>query len=188
MNYKIETIEGIGKVMGDKLRASGVADTSALLAKTSKPKDREALAAKTGISGKLILKFANRADLMRVNGVGEEYADLLEAAGVDTVPELAQRKAQNLFDALTNDPALHFSMRLDEGDMQFVHNHTMLHDRTAFEDWSDPAQRRYLLRLWLAVPGARALPPVFAQRYGSLTVGDRGGIVVPGMQPTVEMA
>ena len=100
MNYKIETIEGVGKVMGDKLRASGVADTAALLAKTSKPKDREALAAKTGISGKLILKFANRADLMRVNGVGEEYADLLEAAGVDTVPELAQRNAQNLFDAL----------------------------------------------------------------------------------------
>ena len=101
MNYKIETIEGIGKVMGDKLRASGIADTAALLAKTSKPKDREALAAKTGISGKLILKFTNRADLMRVNGVGEEYTDLLEAAGVDTVPELAQRKAQNLFDALT---------------------------------------------------------------------------------------
>jgi len=100
MNYKIETIEGVGKVMGDKLRASGIADTAALLAKTSKPKDREALAAKTGISGKLILKFANRADLMRVNGVGEEYADLLEATGVDTVPELAQRKAQNLFDAL----------------------------------------------------------------------------------------
>ena len=99
-----------------------------------------------------------------------------------------QIEALDLFDALTNDPALHFSMRLDEGDMQFVHNHTMLHDRTAFEDWSDPAQRRYLLRLWLAVPGARALPPVFAQRYGSLTVGDRGGIVVPGMQPTVEMA
>jgi hypothetical protein len=99
-----------------------------------------------------------------------------------------QIEALDLFDALTNDPALHFSMRLDEGDMQFVHNHTMLHDRTAFEDWPDPAQRRYLLRLWLAVPGARALPPVFAQRYGSLTVGDRGGIVVPGMQPTVEMA
>ncbi len=100
MNYKIETIEGIGKVMGDKLRASGVADTAGLLAKAATPKDREALAAKTGISGKLILKFANRADLMRVSGVGEEYADLLEAAGVDTVPELAQRKAQNLFDAL----------------------------------------------------------------------------------------
>jgi predicted flap endonuclease-1-like 5' DNA nuclease len=101
MNYKIETIEGIGKVMGDKLRANGVADTAGLLAKAATPKDRATLAAKTGISGKLILKFANRADLMRVNGVGEEYADLLEAAGVDTVPELAQRNAQNLFDALT---------------------------------------------------------------------------------------
>ena len=101
MNYKIETIEGIGKVMGDKLRANGVADTASLLAKAATPKDREALAAKTDISVKLILKFANRADLMRVSGVGEEYADLLEAAGVDTVPELAQRNAQNLFDALT---------------------------------------------------------------------------------------
>jgi len=101
MNYKIETIEGIGKVMGDKLRANGVADTASLLAKTASPKDREALAAKTGISGKLVLKFANRADLMRLSGVGEEYADLLEAAGVDTAPELAQRKAENLFDALT---------------------------------------------------------------------------------------
>jgi predicted flap endonuclease-1-like 5' DNA nuclease len=100
MNDKIETIEGIGKVMGDKLRASGIADTASLLAKTATPKDRAALAEKTGISGKLILKFANRADLMRVNGVGEEYADLLEAAGVDTVPELAQRKAENLLDAL----------------------------------------------------------------------------------------
>jgi len=99
-----------------------------------------------------------------------------------------QIEALDLFDALTNDPSLHFAMRLDEGDMQFVHNHTMMHDRTAFEDWTDPAQRRYLLRLWLAVPGARALPPVFAQRYGSITIGDRGGIVVPGTRPTVEMA
>lgn len=100
MNYKIETIEGIGKVMGDKLRACGIADTAALLSKAATPKDRAALAEKTSISGKLILKFANRADLMRVNGVGEEYADLLEAAGVDTVPELAQRKADNLHAAL----------------------------------------------------------------------------------------
>ena len=90
MNYKIETIEGIGKVVGDKLRAIGIADTASLLAKTATPKDRAAVAAKSGISGKLILKFANRADLMRVNGVGEEYADLLEAAGVDTVPELSR--------------------------------------------------------------------------------------------------
>ena len=79
-------------------------------------------------------------------------------------------------------------MRLEPGDMQFVHNHTLLHDRTAFEDHAEPAERRYLLRLWLAVPGARPLPEVFRQRYGSITIGDRGGIVVPGARQTVEMA
>ncbi len=88
--------------------------------------------------------------------------------------------ALDAFDALANDPRLHLAMRLATGDMQFVHNHTLLHDRTAFEDWPEPARRRHLLRLWLACPGARALPPAFAARYGSLTVGDRGGIVVPG--------
>lgn len=90
------------------------------------------------------------------------------------------REALDLFDALAEDPALHLRMRLEPGDMQFVHNHTMLHDRTAFEDDPDPQRRRHLLRLWLAVPGARPLPPVFAQRYGSVEIGDRGGIVVPG--------
>lgn len=72
MNYKIETIAGIGKVMGDKLRANGVGDTAGLLAKAATAKDRATLAEKIGISGKLILKFANRADLMRDTGVGEE--------------------------------------------------------------------------------------------------------------------
>jgi predicted flap endonuclease-1-like 5' DNA nuclease len=100
VGYRIEEIEGIGKVYGDKLRAAGVTDTDALLAKTGTPRDRAALAAATGIGDTLVLKFANRADLMRVKGVGEEYADLLEAAGVDTVPELAQRKAANLHAAL----------------------------------------------------------------------------------------
>jgi predicted flap endonuclease-1-like 5' DNA nuclease len=98
--YPIEKIEGIGKVYGAKLRAAGIKDTGALLKACAKPKDRETLATSTGLSGKLILKWANRADLMRVKGVGEEYADLLEAAGVDTVPELAQRKADNLHAAL----------------------------------------------------------------------------------------
>jgi hypothetical protein len=79
-------------------------------------------------------------------------------------------------------------MRLAPGDMQFVHNHTMLHDRTGFEDWPDPDRRRHLLRLWLAVPGARPLPEVFRQRYGSIEIGDRGGIVVPGTVPTVTLA
>ena len=94
-------------------------------------------------------------------------------------------EALDLFDALAEDPALHMRMRLEPGDVQFVHNHTLLHDRTAFQDWPDPARRRHLLRLWLAVPGARPLPEVFAQRYGSVTVGDRGGIVVPGTVPVV---
>jgi len=98
--YPIEKIEGIGKVYGAKLRAAGIKDTGTLLKACAKPKDRETLATSTGLSGKLILKWANRADLMRVKGVGEEYADLLEAAGVDTVPELAQRKAENLHAAL----------------------------------------------------------------------------------------
>lgn len=99
-----------------------------------------------------------------------------------------QIEALDMFDSLTNDPTLNFSMRLEPGDMQFVHNHTLLHDRTAFEDHDHPDARRYLLRLWLAVPGARPLPPVFAQRYGSIEIGDRGGIVVKGAQPVVEMA
>lgn len=100
MSYPIEKIEGIGKVYGAKLRGCGLENTAALLKACAKPKDRETLAAKSGIPPKLILEFANRADLMRVKGVGEEYSDLLEVAGVDTVPELAQRNAANLFAAL----------------------------------------------------------------------------------------
>jgi hypothetical protein len=102
-------------------------------------------------------------------------------------PRLAPEtvEALDLFDALAEDPSLNLAMRLQPGDVQFVHNHTMLHDRTAFEDWPEPERRRHLLRLWLAVPGARPLPDVFAQRYGSTTIGDRGGIVVPGTRPCV---
>lgn len=100
MTYKIEDIEGIGKVFGEKLRAAGIKDTATLLARCATPKDRAALAEATGIAPGLVLKFANRADLMRVKGVGEEFSDLLEAAGVDTVPELAQRKAANLHAAI----------------------------------------------------------------------------------------
>ncbi len=87
-----------------------------------------------------------------------------------------QVAALDLFDDIANDPAFHLAMRLAPGDMQFVHNHSMLHDRTAFVDRPDTP--RHLLRLWLSVPGDRALPPVFASRFGSTTIGDRGGIVV----------
>ena len=89
------------------------------------------------------------------------------------------RQALDTFDALANDSSLHIMMRLQEGDMQFVHNHNMLHDRTAFTDWPQPSQRRHLLRLWISSPQARALPPVFAQRYGSVVPGQRGGIDLP---------
>jgi hypothetical protein len=85
-------------------------------------------------------------------------------------------EALDLLDTLSNDPALHFTMALEPGDMQFVHNHVLLHDRTAFDDWPEPARRRHLLRLWLAPDDARALPPAYAQRYGSVTPGVRGGV------------
>lgn len=86
--------------------------------------------------------------------------------------------ALDTFDELANDPNLGFTMRLAPGDMQFVYNHTMLHDRTGFEDFSEPERRRHLLRLWLACEGDRRLPAAFAARYGSIAVGDRGGIAV----------
>ena len=91
-----------------------------------------------------------------------------------------QIAALDLFDELANDPAICMQMEFAPGDMQWVHNHTMLHDRTAFEDWPEPERKRHLQRLWLAAPGARPLPQIYAQRYGQVTLGDRGGIIVPG--------
>ena len=89
----------------------------------------------------------------------------------------AHIEALDMFDTLANDPNLHFSMQLQSGDMQFVYNHSQLHDRTGFVDWPEPAQKRHLLRLWLSVPGDRPLPDCFRQRYGSVEIGKRGGIV-----------
>ncbi len=86
-------------------------------------------------------------------------------------------EALDMFDALANDPEMHFGMQLAPGDMQFVYNHAQMHDRTGFVDWPDPGKRRHLLRLWLSLPEDRALPPCFTQRYGSIEVGNRGGIV-----------
>jgi hypothetical protein len=94
--YKVEEIEGIGPVLGEKLRAAGINTVDKLLENAATKKQRQSLAEVTGISEKQILKFTNMADLFRLNGVGQEYAELLEVAGVDTVPELAQRNAANL--------------------------------------------------------------------------------------------
>jgi Taurine catabolism dioxygenase TauD, TfdA family len=96
-----------------------------------------------------------------------------------------QIEALNLFDDLANDPGLNLMMELQPGDMQFVHNHTILHDRTAFEDFPEPGRKRHLLRLWLAPPNARPLPEVFAERFGSVAPGDRGGIALAGVKPII---
>jgi predicted flap endonuclease-1-like 5' DNA nuclease len=89
-------IEGIGKVYAEKLAKVGVKTTEALLEKGAAPKGRKDLAEASGISEKLILEWVNLADLFRIKGIGEEYSDLLEEAGVDTVVELAQRVPKNL--------------------------------------------------------------------------------------------
>jgi len=92
----IVDVEGIGPAYAEKLKAKGIKTTDALLKAGASPKGREDLAAATGITEKLILAWANKADLFRVKGVGEHYSDLLEAAGVDTVVELSKRRADNL--------------------------------------------------------------------------------------------
>ena len=107
-------------------------------------------------------------------------------SGVSPLSPL-QVQALDLFDELANDPALNLQMELQPGDMQFVHNHTLLHDRTAFEDFPEPERKRHLLRLWLAPPNARPLPEVFAERFGSVTPGDRGGIAVKRSRPMVPL-
>jgi predicted flap endonuclease-1-like 5' DNA nuclease len=93
---KIEDVEGIGPAFAEKLTAAGVATTEALLERGGTTTGRDRLSEATGISERLILEWVNHADLMRIDGVGSEYADLLEAAGVDSCAELAQRNAANL--------------------------------------------------------------------------------------------
>ena len=97
---RLEIIEGIGPVYAAKLREAGIATTEALLKKGASRQGRQELAARTGLSEGQILEWVNHADLFRIKGIGPEYADLLEAAGVDTVPELAQRNPDNLYQKL----------------------------------------------------------------------------------------
>ena len=105
-----------------------------------------------------------------------QYID--SASRFGAVGQLSARVAAalDLFDEIMNEPEFFLPMSLEIGDMQFVHTHSLLHDRTGFVD--KPGSPRHLLRLWLSAPGDRELPPSFAQRYGSLTVGARGGVVV----------
>lgn len=96
MTYKVIDIEGVGDVYAEKLIAAGIKTDADLLEKCAKPAGRKALAEATEISPKLILKWANHCDLYRISGVGPQFAELLEAAGVDTVKELKHRVAANL--------------------------------------------------------------------------------------------
>jgi predicted flap endonuclease-1-like 5' DNA nuclease len=94
-------IEGVGEKYAEKLKTAGIGSIEALLEKGAKPADRKALAEAAGVSEHLILEWVNRVDLARVKGVGSEYADLLEASGVDTVPELSKRVPENLLKKMT---------------------------------------------------------------------------------------
>lgn len=97
---KLEYIEGIGKANANKLNKAGIRSTTALFKKGAEPAGRKEIAKESGISPKLILEWVNHLDLMRIKGVGSEFADLLEEAGVDTVVELSKRKPANLHEAM----------------------------------------------------------------------------------------
>ena len=100
MAYKIIDIEGVGDIYAEKLTAAGIIKVSDLLEKCAAPKGRAELAEATGISEKLILRWTNHADLFRIKGIGPQFAELLEAAGVDTVKELRHRVPENLWKKL----------------------------------------------------------------------------------------
>lgn len=96
MKYNIIDIEGVGDAYAEKLKATGIKTVDGLLEAGATAKGRKNLAETTGISEKLILRWVNHADLFRINGVGPQFAELLEAAGVDTVKEMRHRNAENL--------------------------------------------------------------------------------------------
>lgn len=100
MRYKIVDIEGVGEAYAPKLQEAGIKSPKDLLAACATPAGRKKVAAATGISGKLILKWTNHADLFRVKGVGPQFAELLEASGVDTVKELQHRVPENLVEKM----------------------------------------------------------------------------------------
>ncbi|UCD62917.1 MAG: DUF4332 domain-containing protein [Candidatus Zixiibacteriota bacterium] len=97
---KLMRIEGIGSTQIKKLKTVGITTTEALLEKGATPQGRQELCQTTGIGEKQILRWVNLSDLFRIKGVGEEYSDLLEAAGIDSVPEMANRNPQNLHETL----------------------------------------------------------------------------------------
>jgi predicted flap endonuclease-1-like 5' DNA nuclease len=126
---KLTNVEGIGDVYSQKLSEAGIKTTEDLLEAGAYPAGRKEIAQQTGISDKLILKWVNRVDLFRIKGVSEEYADLLEVAGVDTVPELARRNAENLHGRL---------MAINEEKKKLVRKPP---SQTAVSDWIEQAKQ-----------------------------------------------
>ena len=100
-----------------------------------------------------------------------------------------QIQALNMFDQLANDSSINLHMEFEPGDIQILHNHQILHDRTDFEDWPDGERKRHLLRLWIVSPNGRPLPPIFSERYGSVQIGsrERGGVRVVGQKLTAPL-
>jgi hypothetical protein len=105
------------------------------------------------------------------------------------VPRLtaAQLAALDLVDQLADSPELALRCQLEAGDIQLLHNHQILHARSAFTDWPQEERKRHLLRLWLSPENGRPLPDVFAERYGNTVPGSRGGITCPGTTPYVPL-
>lgn len=114
---------------------------------------------------------------------------IVSARRFEGVPELTERQLAcfDLLDELADDPDIHLSMDFEPGDIQFLHNPQILHDRTAYEDWPEPERRRHLLRLWLCAPDGRPLPAPYAGRWGRTEIGNRGGIVVAGQIPVAPL-
>lgn len=119
-----------------------------------------------------------------LNTFGPLRAYVESAQRYDGVPPLTprQREALELLDSITSDPQFRLDLPFQEGDMQFLHNHVILHGRTVYQDWPEPARKRHLMRLWLSMPDGRELPETFRERYTIIERGrSRGGIHVPGL-------
>jgi len=116
--------------------------------------------------------FNDHAGLLSVSFTGRNVGSAKRHADAPVNPI----EAIELFTGIAEEPDLRLDMALEVGDMQFLHNHTILHDRTAYEDWPEPERKRHLLRLWIAADGARPLGDSFLPRYGTLEIGKRGAL------------
>jgi len=127
-------------------------------------------------------------DLLSTFGPLRPYID--SAQRYEQVPSLspAQIEALDLLDAVTKDTQLRLDLPFERGDIQFVHNHLIMHARTEYEDWPEADRKRHLVRLWLSMPDGRSLPDQFRERYVNIELGTpRGGIHVPGLMPVLPL-